>query len=56
MHVFVTGATGFIGFHTVMALHAAGHSIRFGVRNAQKMKALYKPYGIDTSDFAMHKK
>ena len=53
MHVFVTGATGFVGFHTVMALHKAGHSIRFGVRNAEKMKRLYAPYGIDTSDFAI---
>jgi len=53
MHVFVTGATGFVGFHTVMALHKAGHTIRFGVRNAEKMKKLYAPYDIDTSDFAI---
>ncbi len=53
MHVFVTGATGFVGFHTVMALHKAGHTIRFGVRNAEKMKKLYAKYDIDTSDFAI---
>lgn len=27
MHVLVTGATGFIGFHTVMALLKAGHTV-----------------------------
>ena len=53
MHIFVTGATGFIGFHTVMALNNAGHTIRFGVRNAEKMKQLYAPFDIDTSDFAI---
>lgn len=53
MHVFVTGATGFVGFHTVMALHKAGHTIRFGVRNAEKMKRIYADYDIDTSDFAV---
>ncbi|MEM1113858.1 MAG: SDR family NAD(P)-dependent oxidoreductase [Pseudomonadota bacterium] len=53
MHVFVTGATGFIGFHTVLALLAAGHSVRFGARNRRKMEALYGPLGIDTSDHAL---
>ena len=53
MHVFVTGATGFVGFHTVLALLDAGHSVRFGVRNRAKMEALYGPLGIDTSDHAL---
>ena len=53
MHVFVSGATGFVGFHTVLALLEAGHSVRFGVRNQRKMEALYGPLGIDTSDHAL---
>jgi len=53
MHVLVTGATGFIGFHTVVALLDAGHTVRMGVRNKKKMEALYHPLGIDTSDCAV---
>jgi nucleoside-diphosphate-sugar epimerase len=53
MHVFVTGATGFIGFHTVLALHAAGHTVRLGVRNPEKMRKLFAAYDIDISDFAV---
>jgi nucleoside-diphosphate-sugar epimerase len=53
MHVFVTGATGFIGFHTVMALHAAGHTVRLGVRSPEKMRKLYAPYNVDVSDYAV---
>jgi dihydroflavonol-4-reductase len=53
MHVLVTGATGFIGFHTVMALLDAGHSVRLGARNKQKMQNLYEPLGVDTSDCAI---
>ena len=53
MHVFVTGATGFIGFHTVMALLAAGHTVRLGVRNPAKMRQLYAPFAVDVSDYAV---
>ena len=40
MHVFVTGATGFVGYHTVLALAAAGLATR-GVGFAH---ALHTPY------------
>jgi len=50
MHVLVTGATGFIGFHTVLALLKAGHTVRLGVRNKKKMEDLYRPLGVDVSD------
>lgn len=53
MHVLVTGSTGFIGFHTVMALLDAGHSVRLGARNKQKMQDLYLPLGVDISDCAI---
>ena len=53
MHVFVTGATGFIGFHTVQALLAAGHTVRLGVRDVGKMKALYEARGIEIDDYAV---
>jgi len=53
MHVLVTGATGFIGFHTVMALLKAGHTVRMGVRNKKKMEHLYKPFAVDVSDCAV---
>ena len=53
MHVFVTGATGFIGLHTVLALLRAGYRVRLDVRNAEKMQALYSRRGIAADDFAV---
>lgn len=53
MHVFVTGATGFLGFHVVVTLLKAGHTVRLGIRNPEKMHALYKAYGITITDYAI---
>ena len=53
MHVFVTGATGFVGYHTVLALTRAGHSVRLGIRNAEKMHQLYANSGIHVSNYAI---
>jgi len=53
MHIFVTGATGFIGMHTVLALIEAGHTVRLGVRNAKKMQDLYIRHGIEPKDYAV---
>ena len=41
MRVMVTGGTGFIGYHTVRALLAAGLEVSLLVRSADKLHAVY---------------
>lgn len=53
MHVLVTGATGFVGFHTVLALLNAGHSVRLGVRSVDKMIAVFGPHGLTELEYAL---
>ncbi|MCB1701485.1 MAG: SDR family NAD(P)-dependent oxidoreductase [Pseudomonadales bacterium] len=43
MRVMVTGATGFVGYHTALALLAAGHEVSLLVRSEQKMQRLFGP-------------
>ena len=41
MRVMITGATGFIGYHTTRSLQAAGHDVSLLVRSAEKMEGLF---------------
>lgn len=45
MLVAVTGGTGFIGSHTVVALQDAGHRVRALVRDPAKLERIYQPKG-----------
>ncbi len=42
----VTGGTGFAGSHTVRSYLAAGHSVRMLVRDAEKVRRVFDPFGI----------
>jgi len=41
MRVMITGATGFVGFHTAQALLQAGHEVSLLVRSRDKMEQLF---------------
>jgi nucleoside-diphosphate-sugar epimerase len=43
----VTGGTGFVGFHTVLALLEAGHAVRLLVRSAEKLRRVFEPFGLE---------
>ncbi len=48
MRVLVTGATGFIGYHTTCNLLNAGHDVRLLVRSEEKLRKLF---GESVADF-----
>ncbi len=50
MLVGVTGGTGFVGSHTVVALQDAGHRVRALVRDPAKLKRIYEPMGREIAE------
>ncbi|RAU93127.1 oxidoreductase [Mycobacterium colombiense] len=53
MRVLITGGTGFVGGWTAKAIFDAGHSVRFLVRNPDKLQTTVAKLGVDVSDFAV---
>jgi len=48
--ILVTGASGFIGSHTAVALQAAGFRVRLLVRNRAKLQRVMAPHGVQFDD------
>ena len=51
MKVFCTGATGFVGAHTAMALLAVGHETRLLVRDQGAARTWFEAHGRHIEDF-----
>ncbi len=47
MRVLVTGATGFVGSHTVSALHADGHELTLLARSPERARRMLTARGLD---------
>ena len=50
MRIMITGGTGFVGYHSAIALMQAGHEVCLLVRSADKAKKLF---GDDTPDYVV---
>ena len=50
MRVLVTGGTGFLGSHTVVALVRAGHDVRLLARRPERAASVLQPHGIEVTD------
>jgi dihydroflavonol-4-reductase len=53
MSVLITGGTGFVGGWTAKAVADAGHSVRFLVRNPDRLHTSVAQLGVDVSDFSV---
>jgi len=51
MKIFLTGATGFVGAHTALALLDAGHELRLLVRDRDAAKAYFSKFHYLVDDF-----
>jgi nucleoside-diphosphate-sugar epimerase len=50
MLVLITGASGYVGSHTVRAVTADGHRVRALVRRPEKLRSALEPLGVDPDD------
>ncbi|KAA9156539.1 SDR family NAD(P)-dependent oxidoreductase [Amycolatopsis acidicola] len=47
MKILVTGASGYIGSHTLATLRRRGHEVRALARNPERLRATLAPFGVD---------
>jgi nucleoside-diphosphate-sugar epimerase len=53
LRVLVTGATGFVGYHTAVRLRAEGHSVRALARSPEKAERVLAPLGLEADAIAI---
>ncbi len=53
VRILITGGTGFVGGWTAKVIADAGHSVRFLVRNPDRLQTSVAQLGVDVSDYAV---